>query len=146
MKNRTFTLMADSLPPFLARWLERLSQAKGRNFVDLKCAIDAPYIKHVNLFIEDFAASPEQSIEFSADDLLSNQQPLLSALRNLDYDKIRLRLRAMSSLNPIVNAMSDEGSIQCLMRGVEMKFRSIFSTKGRSITLVKLTSSAGSAP
>jgi hypothetical protein len=107
--------------------------------------IAAPFIRPVNEFLVDFANSAERQIEFTPDDFRpsSTAPPLLRALQGMDYERIRLRLRVISSLNPTVNLKTEEGLIQftChLSSGAakQVKLRSQFAPKGQAILLEKL--------
>lgn len=105
----------------------------------------APHIPPINDFLKDFVDSTEKRIEFTPDDIKpnSNTHPLLRALQGMDYERVRLRLRIISSLNPTLNLKTEDGIIQftCgLASGVpqQVKLRSQFAPKGQSILLEKL--------
>jgi hypothetical protein len=107
--------------------------------------IAAPFIRPVNEFLADFANSTESQIEFTPDDIKpsSTAPPLLRAIQGMDYERIRLRLRIISSLNPTVNLKTEEGIIQftCnISSGVakQVRLRSQFAPKGQAILLEKL--------
>lgn len=108
--------------------------------------ISAPYIRFVNEFLRSFADSTEHAIRFKSEDIDFNNATAnaLQALRGLDYEKVRLRLRTISNLNPVVNLKTEEGIIQftCLLpSGVrrEIKLRTIFAAKGEEVILEKLS-------
>jgi hypothetical protein len=103
-------------------------------------SIAAPFIRPVNEFLADFANSTESRIEFTQEDLQpsSTASPLLRALQGIDYDRIRLRLRIISSLNPTVNLKTEEGVIQFTCNKKDVRLRSQFAPKGQVILLEKL--------
>jgi hypothetical protein len=106
--------------------------------------LTGPYIRPVNEFLNAFANSTEKHIEFSHEDIKpgSSASPLLRAIEGIDYDRIRLRLRIISNLDPVVNFKMEEGIIRftCGLpnspRG--FKLRSQFAPYGQSILLEKL--------
>jgi hypothetical protein len=110
------------------------------DFLDLEGAIPAPHIFIVNRFLEGFLAAAEVRIQFDEEEINrgNGANPLVETLRESKYENIRLRLRVMSSLNPVVNREREEGTINGTMRGREFKLRTIFAPKGESITIEKI--------
>jgi hypothetical protein len=102
----------------------------------------APYIRPVNEFLWAFANSNEKNIEFASEDIKagSDATSILKPLVGLDYERIRLRLRIISSLDPVVNSKPEEGVIRFKggLDPKEYKVRSKFAAKGQSIFLEKL--------
>jgi hypothetical protein len=107
--------------------------------------IHAPYIRPINEFLADFGNSNEKRIEFASGDIGSDfvSSPMLQALRGMEYERVRLRLRVISNLNPVMNLGREEGEINYTFRNPsgsfqKVKLRSLFAPKGQSILLEKL--------
>jgi hypothetical protein len=109
--------------------------------------LDSPHIRPVNEFLTEFANSSEKTIELTSEAIALNPAATpLRALQGLEYEKIRLRLRALSNLNPVVNLKAEEGVIRFSRRLAsdmmqDFEIRSVFAPKGQSIQLEKLRSS-----
>ena len=105
----------------------------------------SPYIQPINEFLLAFIDSEEARVQFTADDIQPNSvvSPLLHSLKGLEYERVRNRLRAMASLNPVVNINQEQGTIDLQMgqpsgKAKRIKLRSLFPPKGQSILLEKL--------
>ena len=98
-----------------------------------------PTIFAVNTFLSSFFISAEKTIGFSTRDLEHpGNASLLGLLEGVDYETIRLRLRVMCSLNPVVNRGEEEGVIRMTFsRYQEVEFRVVFAAKGESILIEK---------
>jgi len=92
----------------------------------------------INTFLTSFVISTERTIRFNARDLeLSGDASLLQLLRGVDFETIRLRLRIMCSLNPVVNREEEEGVIRMTISYQDVEFRVVFAAKGESILIEK---------
>ncbi len=92
----------------------------------------------INTFLTSFVISTEKAIRINARDLdLSGSASLLRLLRGVDFETIRLRLRIMRNLNPVVNREQEEGVIRMTISYQDVEFRVVFAAKGESILIEK---------
>ena len=130
MKERHFFFLVEDLPQFIQRWVLGIKPSPPS-------MLNRASVQPVNEFLAAFVNSTETDIQFSADGLCTGANALLTPLRGLDYDTIRLRLRAISSLNPVVNLHEETGTITLVFGPRTVVLRSIFAPKGAAIVLKK---------
>jgi hypothetical protein len=132
MKERNFFIMVDELPEFIQRWVFGIKPPPFR-------ILHGAYIQPVNEFLAAFVNSTEAEIQLCADDLRTSAVASLplALLQGLDYETIRLRLRTISSLNPVVNLSEETGTITLVIRRRTVVLHSVFTPKGASIILKK---------
>ena len=103
---------------------------------------NAPPIFQINNFLYGFITSSEERLQINPNDVTTPSHSLLTALQGLDYERVRLRVRIMSSLDPVVNTETETGMIEAgvSIKGVKhrARLRSTFELKAASILLQKL--------
>jgi len=104
-----------------------------------------PYVQQVNEFLTAFIHSTQRDIQFGRGDIQANvvASPMMTPLQGLDYERVLMRLRMISSLEPATNRTPDEGLIRVVLllpsgSKQEVQLRAAFSADGKSISLSKI--------